>query len=300
MLCANSRIRWCYPVICAWTADYFENIHFHLIKEPYCPVCEALQSSSGEGNSSLWQLRDDWLSFQKTILATQGDGMERRKARQYMEDRAVRTLEDIFWIMECISQTTIVIPDILHTLYHGMLQLLMDWVTSFLEQNPLINKLYQLWAMMALYPGFAGFNKPYSMVMQWSGMEMKPLGDVIVPDFEGTPFHPLSSHRVLFTESLSSVKNSVYFHPLAQYRYHTEATIKYMEKLLEEVHCHEDDFIWFRASKSPQKVSEAMKMQLTLDEQEEWRSDRAWNNLSVSAKCRRVDEESTQIESEIA
>jgi len=52
MLCADGGMRQCYPVICAWTADYFENIDLHSIKQPYCPVCEALKSSFGEGNSS--------------------------------------------------------------------------------------------------------------------------------------------------------------------------------------------------------------------------------------------------------
>ena len=58
MLCADGRMWQCYPVICAWTADYFENIHLHSITQPHCPVCEAPKSSLGEGNSSSWQLRD--------------------------------------------------------------------------------------------------------------------------------------------------------------------------------------------------------------------------------------------------
>jgi len=37
-----------------------------------------------------------------------------------------------------------------------------------------------------------------------------------------------------------------------------------------------------------------------LDKQEERESDPAWNNLSVAAKRRRVDEDKTQIESDIA
>jgi len=76
MLCADGQMRQCYPVICAWTADYFENIHLHSIKQPHCPVCEAPKSSFGEGNSSSWLLRDYRLYFQRMILATQGDEMD--------------------------------------------------------------------------------------------------------------------------------------------------------------------------------------------------------------------------------
>jgi len=41
MLWVNSRMQQCYPVISAWMADYFENIHLHSIKQPHCPVSEA-------------------------------------------------------------------------------------------------------------------------------------------------------------------------------------------------------------------------------------------------------------------
>jgi len=87
---------------------------------------------------------------------------------------------------------------------------------------------------------------------------------------------------------------------MAQYRYHTEATIEYMENYLEEFHRHKDVFSRFRNSKSTKKVSEALKMQLTLDKQEERESDPAWNNDSAAAKRRRVDEDKTQIELDIA
>ena len=96
MLCADGRMWQCYPVICAWTADYFENIHLHSIKQPHCPVFEAPRSSFGEGNSSSWQLRDYLLYFQKMILATTGDETERREASRYLEDQAVRTSEGVF------------------------------------------------------------------------------------------------------------------------------------------------------------------------------------------------------------
>jgi len=76
-------------------------------------------------------LRDYQLYFQKRILATQGDEMERREARQYLEHPAVGTSEGVFWNMKCITPTTIIIPDILHTIYLGILKHLMDWETFF-------------------------------------------------------------------------------------------------------------------------------------------------------------------------
>ena len=54
MLCAGGRMRQCHQGICAWMADYFENIHLHSINQPHCPVSEAPKSSFGEGNSLWW------------------------------------------------------------------------------------------------------------------------------------------------------------------------------------------------------------------------------------------------------
>jgi len=89
---------------------------------------------------------------------------------------------------------------------------------------------------------------------------MKALGHVIVPVFAVTLLYPLASQRIPFTEALLSVKNLVYFHLLAQYRYHTEAMIEYMEIYLEEFHCPKDVISQFRTSKSTMKVLEALKM----------------------------------------
>jgi len=84
------------------------------------------------------------------------------------------------------------------------------------------------------------------------------------------------------------------------YRYHTEATIEYMEHDPEEFHCHKDAFGVFSASKSTNKISEALKKQHTLDKQEEPESGPTWNNHSEAAKRCSVDEDETQIEAEIA
>jgi hypothetical protein len=167
--------------------------------------------------------------------------------------------------MKCISLTTIIVPNILHTIYPGMLKHLMDWVMSFLEQHSRIHKFNQLWAMMPPYPGFTRFNMAYSQVTQFSGQEMKALGRVIVPVFVVTLLNPSASQRIPFTEPLLCVKNLVYFHLMAQYWYHTDATIEYMENYPESFHRQKDIFSRFHASKFTKKVSEALKEQLALD-----------------------------------
>jgi len=163
-------MRQCYPVICAWMADYLNNIHLHSTEQPHCAVCKAPKSWFGEGNSLLWQLRDYRLYFRKIILATQGDAKERWEARQYLEVQAVQTSVCVFWNTKCIYPTSIIVCNVLHTIYPGMPKYLLDWVTSFLEQHSRIEKFNLRWVMMPPYPGFTRSNKPYCQVTQWSGM----------------------------------------------------------------------------------------------------------------------------------
>jgi len=139
---------------------------FTQIKQPHCHVWEVLRSLFGDENSLSWQLRDNQLYFQKIILATQGDETERRQARQYLENGAVGTSEGVIWNMKCISPTTIIVPHILHTIYLSMLKHLMDWVTSFLKHQSMLDKFNQLQAIMPPYPGCARFNKPFSHVTE--------------------------------------------------------------------------------------------------------------------------------------
>jgi len=179
-------MRKCNPVLCASPVDYFENIHLHSIQQPHCPVCISPKLSFGEGNSLSSQLIDCRLYFQQMILVMQGEETERREARQYLEDRAVATSEGILWNMRCISPTTMIVPDILHTVYLWRPKHVMDWVTSFLKQHSRIDKFNQLWVMMPPYPGFTRFNKPYNLATQWSGKEMKALRGMIVPVIAAT------------------------------------------------------------------------------------------------------------------
>ena len=174
------------------------------------------------------------------ILPTHGEEREKQQSKQYLEDRAVETSEVIICNTKCISQTTTIIPDILQTISLGMLKNLMNWETFFLEQHSRIDKFNEFWVMMRPSPGFAPFNTPYSQVTPSSGEEMKAVGHVIVQVVAAPRFNLSVRQRIPFTEPLLFVKNLVDVHLLAQYRYHTEATIEYIENYLEEFHCHKD------------------------------------------------------------
>jgi metal-sulfur cluster biosynthetic enzyme len=67
---------------------------------------------------------------------------------------------------------------------------------------------------------------------------MEALGQVIVPDIAVTLLNLSASQSIPFAEALLCIKNLGYIDLMAQYCYHTEATIEYMEDDLEDVPCH--------------------------------------------------------------
>lgn len=87
-----------------------------------------------------------------------------------------------------------------------MLHNLMDRVASFREQHSGIDKVTQLRAMMPPHPGFTRFNKPYMLVTQWSGKQMKALRCEIVPVCAATLSNSLASEWIPSTEDLLCVK----------------------------------------------------------------------------------------------
>jgi len=61
---------------------------------------------------------------------------------------------------------------------------------------------------------------------------MRALGSVIVSVFAATLSNPSASERIPFTEALLCIKNLGYNHRMAQYWYHTDATIDIGKKHL--------------------------------------------------------------------
>lgn len=99
---------------------------------------------------------------------------------------------------------------------------------------------------------------------------MDALGCVTDPAHVATISNSLVSPTIPFIEALFGLKNLVYFHLIAPYRYHTEDKTKYMENYLQDFHHYNDIPSQFHTSQSTNKVSEDLKKQRSLDKQEEW------------------------------
>ena len=98
MLCSDGRVRKCFPIICAWTADYAENVNLHSIKSGLCHIYEGPKSSFGSTISSPAPLRHYLGYFQKLIEATHPSYILRRQdeALQYLNKCGAQPTEGVF------------------------------------------------------------------------------------------------------------------------------------------------------------------------------------------------------------
>ena len=91
---------------------------------------------------------------------------------------------------------------------------------------------------------------------------LKALGSIIVPVFTLTLLNRSVSQSFSFTAALLCVKNQVYCHLMAQYWYHTKATIEYRGECLEGFHRQKDVLRPFGATESTNMVLDASKCSL--------------------------------------
>ena len=154
----------------------------------------------------------------------------------------MRQVEGVFWSMESTSCSTVASPDMLHTVYLGILDHLMKWIIPFLKDHKRIARFDAIWSIVPAYPALLRFNKPYTAVSQRQGKEMRALGRVLLPVFAATLSNPSAAEKNKFKDAILAVKAIIYFHLMAQYRSHTDATLQYMDDYLADFHRHKDAF----------------------------------------------------------
>jgi hypothetical protein len=80
LLCVDGRIRQCYPVIWAWTADYFENIHF----QSSSPITRCAKHQNRHLEKGIHPCRNwDAISYTSKQWYSQLREMQRRVRKQY-------------------------------------------------------------------------------------------------------------------------------------------------------------------------------------------------------------------------
>ena len=183
--CADGNRRHCFPVLCAWIADYMEHVLLQNLKNTSCPWCEVPQErlrdpSAAPGTLGTYPLRNH-CHYQQLAKKYQDTGEMRHI--EMLAEKGINGLYNAFWTLPRVNPLELPKPDLLHTIYLGILKHLMEWVQDFLKKHNRLESFDEAWSSMGAYPGFMVPKKAYGEVSQWQGKEMRNLGRIVLAAF---------------------------------------------------------------------------------------------------------------------
>jgi hypothetical protein len=300
--CPDGAVRKCFPRVCAWIADHAENVVLHSVKTTACVVCEVPRTSFGDliHPPCVYPRLRKGSDYLKLLLEyeTQDDGA----SLDALKAVDVKAIEGCFWALDgkgvCLE--TLPRPDMLHTVYLGILKHLMEWLTKFLEAHSRLHLFNQIWKLAGDYPGHISFNKEYSATSQWTGREMRSLGRILLPILAASLQAPTAQERPLFHKAIRCVRYLIYFHLMLQYKTHDDETISLMRHYLAGFHTYKDVFNPYRAGKATKREAAAMKTALIKEQVAACEADSSYKKLTAAEKRQLTATNNAEVEKEVA
>jgi len=254
--CADRKVRLCFPILSAWIADHMENVVLHGLKCNACPKCEVPTYELGT-NAKNYRTRD-YARYQSYKPEIQNAGLESDDDHVMCDNLGIG--QNIFHRLDRVSASDFYKPDMLHTIYLGLFNHMMDKIEGFLKKHGQLQVFDDVWKALPPSPGFLVPKKAYREVTQWQGKEMRNLGRCILGVLAVALRQPVGAQAIPFKRALACVRALVDFNMMAQYRSHTPDTIAYMEDYLDQFHRMKDIFLKFRVIKRTQaKVDKQRK-----------------------------------------
>ncbi|THH00518.1 hypothetical protein EW026_g2034 [Hermanssonia centrifuga] len=229
MICADEQLRWVFPILAAYVADYPEQCLVACCKENRCPACAVDPKARGEHCSSgePTPMRD-----QHEVLGILREGM---LGATKVGVHGLRPIWPPFWkdlphtdIFKCST------PDLLHQLHKGVFKdHLVKWCSVLVGEKELDDRFRAI----PSHPNLRHFKNGISSVSQWTGREHKEMQKVLVSLLSGAV-----ESRVI--RAVSSILDFIYY---ASFHSHTSRTLRSLQAALDEFHKHKDVFIELEA-----------------------------------------------------
>jgi len=165
MVCADSLVRWVYPILATYVADFPEQCLVACCKENRCPKCLVTANEWGNALNSL--MRDAELT--KEILERQRSGQHPVEFDEY----GLHAVFQPFWAD--LLHTDIFMaftPDLLHQLHKGVFKdHLVKWCFDIVGEDEIDTRFKTILD----YPSLRHFKKGISNIKQWTGTEHKEM-----------------------------------------------------------------------------------------------------------------------------
>ena len=268
MCCSDGRVRQCFPVLAAWIADQAENETLQGLKRMSCVVGKVPVERLGWDAKEVDPVRD----YQKYAAVAEryvNTGGEHNIASLLAV--GVKIGRNVFTGLSCVEFPLLFKPDILHDIYLGLFEHLIQWIEDFLKKHGRQELFDNVWKSLLPYPGFFVPKKAYREVTQRQEREMRNLGSCILGVFASSLRSPTPAQQSPFADAIQYVRALVDFTLMAQYRSHTGDTLQYMEQYLHDFHRYKVVFQEFRSTKKTRQEADANNEQLRLNLERDFR-----------------------------
>ncbi|KAJ7193265.1 hypothetical protein GGX14DRAFT_593074 [Mycena pura] len=223
MTCADGSVRWIWPILAAYVADYPEQCLVANCMENRCPICKVKPKSRG--------------SHEPSDPRNQAETMELLKEHQsgYKNPSTAAKSKEEY---EGIGLRPAFTPDILHQLHKGAFKdHLVKWCTKLIGEKEVDARF----RAMPPHPDVRHFKNGISSVSQWTGSEYKAMEKVFISVLIGA-----AAERAV--GAARAILDFIYYSSLQS---HTTATLLGLAGALDDFHRYKDIFITLEARLPP-------------------------------------------------
>ncbi|KAJ7246428.1 hypothetical protein C8J57DRAFT_1081604 [Mycena rebaudengoi] len=235
MTCSDGEVRWMWPILAAYVADYPEQCSVANCMENRCPICKVSPKSRGSHEPAAHREYEETLELLREHAAGYTNPATAARSKATYEEIGLRPVYAPFWA--ALPHSNIFqafTPDLLHQLHKGVFKdHLVKWCTKIVTEKEIDSRFRS----MPSHPGVRHFKNGISSVSQWTGTEHKAMEKVFISVVAGA-----APDRVL--GAARSVLDIIYYSSLQS---HTTATLDALSQSLDNFHKYKDIFVELEA-----------------------------------------------------
>jgi hypothetical protein len=232
MTCADGLVRWIWPILAAYVADYPEQCLVACCMENRCPICKVHPDSRGTHTPSPARDKVETVN----LLVGKQAGQNDAAFKAHFKDLGLRPIYPPFWAS--LPHTNIFqsfTPDLLHQMHKGVFKdHLVKWCTALIGADELDTRF----RAMTSHPDLCHFKNGISAVSQWTGKEHKEMEKVFIGILASSG---VDKHVV---EAASAIIDFIYF---ASLHSHTTTTLSGLRQALDRFHTNKEVFLELEA-----------------------------------------------------
>jgi hypothetical protein len=235
MTCSDGYVRWVWPILAAYVADYPEQCLIANCMENRCPGCKCKPTNRGAYEPAPRREQAETLELLKEHQSGFNNPATAAKSKADFDELGLRPVYAPFWAdlphSDIFQAFT---PDLLHQLHKGVFKdHLVKWCTKIVGEKEVDARF----RAMPSHPDVRHFKNGISSVSQWTGKEHKAMEKVFISVVAGAaPERAVGAAR--------AVLDFIYFSSLQS---HTTASLRGLAQSLDNFHRYKDVFTELKA-----------------------------------------------------